>query len=152
MTCTFCHNEGTPVSVDNSNLTGEWKIRGKSGRTSIYVKSNRVTFLPSIVMPDERFRITLMKLQERFNFQEVHLTGGEPTLHPKLPELVKMIRSLGLSVAMTSNGENGIKVIPKAAKEGLKKINFSVFGTTGEELMLVQNGTCRTPKWGEKRK
>ncbi|MXQ54422.1 radical SAM protein [Shimazuella alba] len=152
MTCTFCHNEGTPVTVDNShNQTGQWNGYGKSGRTSIYVKSNGVTFLPSLIMPDEKFKTALRKLQERFRFKEVHLTGGEPTLHPRLPELIKMIKSLGLSVGMTSNGENGVKVIPEAAKEGLHKINFSVFGTTSEELMLVQNKTCRTPKWGDEK-
>jgi cyclic pyranopterin phosphate synthase len=152
MTCTFCHNEGTPVSVDNRfTSSGDWNSQGASGRTSIYVKSNGVNFRSATIMPDEDFRQTLLKLKKRFQFNEVHLTGGEPTLHPRLPEIVKMIRSIGLFVGMTSNGENGESVIPAAAKEGLKKINFSVFGTTGEELMLVQNNTCKTPLWGEKK-
>jgi cyclic pyranopterin phosphate synthase len=150
MACTFCHNEGTPVAADNiQNHVGNWYTQGRSGRTSIYAKTNGVSFRPSLILPDDNFKLNLAKLQYQFNFEEVHLTGGEPTLHPNLPELVKIIRSFGLRVGMTSNGENGERVIPAAAKEGLEKINFSVFGTTGEELMLVQNQTCKNSSWGE---
>ncbi|MCH5585793.1 radical SAM protein [Shimazuella sp. AN120528] len=152
MTCIFCHNEGTPVTSDNlKSNNGKWIKHGRSGRTSIYVENNKVTFLPAMIMPDEDFRVNLQKLQKVFQFKEVHLTGGEPTLHPYLSDLVKMIKSLGLSVAMTSNGENGMKCIPSASKEGLEKINFSVFGTTGEELLMVQNTACRDSDWGEKK-
>jgi cyclic pyranopterin phosphate synthase len=152
MTCTFCHNEGTPVAVDNMhNHSSNWETQGRSGRTSIYASTNGVSFRPTLIMPDENFLLTLEKLQEKFNFEEVHLTGGEPTLHPRLPELVRKIKSFGLNIGMTSNGENGEKIIPAVAKEGLGKINFSVFGTTGEELMLVQNKTCKNPSWGEEK-
>lgn len=49
----------------------------------------------------------------------------------------------GYSVRMTSNGERGNAVIPEAAAAGLDKINFSIFGTTPEELAQVQHERFR---------
>lgn len=44
-------------------------------------------------------------LQKRRGLLEgVCITGGEPTLHPGLPELLKKIRELGLSVKLDTNG------------------------------------------------
>lgn len=150
MTCTFCHNEGTPVTSDNiGNSADNWTSQGRSGRTSIYLKENKASFRPVMITPNENFKENLIKLQKVFHFEEVHLTGGEPTLHPRLPELVQMIKSLGLSVGMTSNGENGERCIARAAKAGLEKINFSVFGTSGDELMMVQNTSCKDSVWGD---
>lgn len=36
---------------------------------------------------------------------DITLSGGEPTLHPKLPELIKYIQDKGISVTILSNGE-----------------------------------------------
>lgn len=155
MTCTFCHNEGTPVTVDNRDLpilsisplkdgaTPIWKDRGKSGRRSIYAETNGVSFLSAPVFPDSEFIKALNKIREVFGTQEIHLTGGEPTLHPKLPEIVKAATENGFEVGMTSNGENGAKTIPPSAKAGLNRVNFSIFGTTAEELAEVQHEKFR---------
>lgn len=41
MTCTFCHNEGTPVAADNSRRTLPlFTSSGASGRVSIYTERN----------------------------------------------------------------------------------------------------------------
>jgi GTP 3',8-cyclase len=74
---------------------------------------------------------------------EVHLTGGEPTLHPKLPELVGLVRRADFAVCMTSNGENGAQVLSAAARAGLDRLNFSIFGTTPEELAEVPACSAR---------
>lgn len=58
-------------------------------------------------------------------FSRVHLTGGEPVLYPKLPELVRLLRSLDYRVSVTTNGyfDRG-----SAADilEGMSSINFSL--------------------------
>ena len=46
---------------------------------------------------------------------------------------------------MTSNGENGEAVLASFAKVGLGRVNFSVFGTTPEELAEVQDVRFRNP-------
>jgi cyclic pyranopterin phosphate synthase len=74
-----------------------------------------------------------------FDADEVHLTGGEPTLHAEVPTLVSALTGMGLSVGMTSNGERGRQVMPACSAAGLGRVNVSVFGTTPGELRAVQS-------------
>src|SRR5699024_8375301 len=146
MTCTFCHKQGTPSVVDNPNRSPmPFLASGNSGRTSIYVATNGATFLPATIPPDEDFAHALQKLREYMGFTELHLTGGEPTLHPHLPDLVRLATAQGYRVCMTSNGENGARQIPACADAGLDRVNFSVFGTTPNELAQVQHARFRDP-------
>ncbi|MFG2226950.1 radical SAM protein [Streptomyces sp. NPDC048644] len=148
LACSFCHNEGTPVTTDNAErsagaFTG---TPGRSGRVSIYVKTNGASFLPARIPADSDFALALAAVRGSLPTNEVHFTGGEPTLHPELPGLIRIARRLGLTVGLTSNGENGAAVIPEAAAAGLDRINLSVFGTTPEELAAVQGPRLASPK------
>ncbi|WP_326688945.1 radical SAM protein [Streptomyces sp. NBC_01795] len=146
MTCTFCHNEGTPVSADNRpQQVGSFVPTGPSGRVSIYAATNNARFLSAPVLPDEAFRQALAQLREALGFNEVHLTGGEPTLHPRLPQLIATAKESGYEVSVTSNGENGKRVLTDCARAGLGRVNFSIFGTTPEELAQVQHARYRKP-------
>lgn len=141
LTCTFCHNEGTPVATDNP--TGQVTvvgITGRSGRTSVFSGYNGVNFLPGRMEPeDPEYARGLSVLRSALGLKELHLTGGEPTLHPRLEGIVRVAREQGYSVSMTSNGEKGAQKIAECADAGLDKINFSIFGTTPEELAQVQS-------------
>jgi GTP 3',8-cyclase len=140
MTCTFCHNEGTPVVADNlGRPAGELTGWGRSGRVSIYLASNGARFLPAAIAPDAGFVSALTSLRDALGLDELHLTGGEPSLHPRLAEIVSAGRSAGFRVCMTSNGENGARVIAGCASAGLDRVNFSIFGTTAAELAQVQH-------------
>lgn len=139
MTCTFCHNEGTPVASDNKNRTIFLGVAGISGRVSVFSQTNAVDFLPGKMMPDQKFAESLAIMRDGLGLNELHMTGGEPTLHPELPGLISAARTEGYTVKMTSNGENGVRMIPPCAEAGLAKINFSIFGTTPQELAAVQN-------------
>lgn len=140
MTCTFCHNEGTPVVADNlgralDGLTAE----GRSGRVSIYLGSNGARFLPATVLPNDEFTSAVTRLRDALGLEELHLTGGEPSLHPRLAQVVHAGRDAGLRVCLTSNGENGARVMANCAQAGLDRVNFSIFGTTAAELAQVQH-------------
>ncbi|MDO4780847.1 MAG: radical SAM protein [Candidatus Saccharibacteria bacterium] len=143
MTCTFCHNEGTPVTaaymlgkvaLPNPQYTG--------GRVSVFENRNGVNFLPGTMRPGSDFDEIIETLISSLGIKEIHLTGGEPTLHRSLPEIIKSITSKGLVTKMTSNGENP-RIIEDCARAGLSKINFSIFGTTPEELAEVQHEKYR---------
>jgi len=46
-------------------------------------------------------------LRERFGRLEgVVITGGEPTLHPDLPDFIKQIKAIGYLVKLDTNGTN----------------------------------------------
>jgi cyclic pyranopterin phosphate synthase len=140
LTCTFCHNEGTPVVVDNiRHSPGTFVPLGRSGRTSIYAPTNGATFLPAPMLPDADYMHALVSLRDALDVDELHLTGGEPTLHPSLAKLVALSVQAGFRVRMTSNGERGAEQMAACAAAGLEKVNFSIFGTTPVELAAVQH-------------
>ncbi|WP_052850086.1 radical SAM protein [Streptomyces avicenniae] len=144
MTCTFCHNEGTPVSADNRvPQSGAFNTVGPSGRASIYLATNGARFVAASVHPDESFRAALEQLREALGLTEVHLTGGEPTLHPRLAQLVALAGNSGYRVSVTSNGENGARILPGCVQAGLQRVNFSVFGTDPDQLATVQDAKFR---------
>ncbi|MCL6297404.1 radical SAM protein [Streptomyces kronopolitis] len=147
LACSFCHNEGTPVATDNRDrepgrFTG---TPGPSGRVSIYLKTNGADFLPARIAADADFALALAAVRGSLPTNEVHFTGGEPTLHPDLPGLIAIARRLGLTVGLTSNGENGAAVMPDCAAAGLDRVNLSVFGTTPDELAAVQAPRLANP-------
>lgn len=147
MACTFCHNEGTPVTADNvGRRQGNFVPFGRTGRVSIYTSSNGVAFLAAPAQPGADFRHALTALRDSLDIREVHLTGGEPTLHPGLPQLVAVATGVGLRVRMTSNGQRGATQMRACAEAGLEKVNFSVFGTTPKELAAVQHARHNDPE------
>ncbi|MDT8910924.1 radical SAM protein [Amycolatopsis sp. PS_44_ISF1] len=146
LTCTFCHNEGTPVAQDNfGRRPGNFLAAGPSGRVSIYSTSNRASFVPARMPADETFSDALAAMSRALGFTEVHLTGGEPTLHPEVDGLTRLAVEAGFTVGMTSNGENGAAALPSCAAAGLDRVNFSIFGTTAGELAEVQDARFRSP-------
>jgi cyclic pyranopterin phosphate synthase len=152
MTCTFCHNEGTPVVADNrerelSDLTAA----GKSGRVSIYLGTNGANFVPAAVTPDADLASTLCQLRDTLQVSELHLTGGEPTLHPRLAEVAALGVRSGYRVCATSNGENGVRTLPACGAVGLERVNFSIFGTTADELAQVQHVKYRNKERAERK-
>lgn len=150
MACEFCHNEGTPVTADNRNRSaGDFISRGQSTRSSIYLGQNGVDFVSTAVQPDESFSAALDQLSQALPFDEVHLTGGEPSLHPKLPELVRLMVEKGLAVKVTSNGERFYRIAEDLGEAGLSKVVFSIFGTTPEELSAVQSDKYRNARFAE---
>jgi GTP 3',8-cyclase len=153
LACTFCHNEGTPVAADNlgkspDEFTG---TAGRTGRVSIYLAANGATFLPARMEPDPDFALALAAVRGSIDTSEVHFTGGEPTLHPRLPALIATARKVGLTVSLTSNGENGSAVMEECAKAGLDRVNLSVFGTTAAELAAVQAPRYASVKLAERK-
>lgn len=140
MACTFCHNEGTPVSSDHQRL--------HNGRVSIFESYNGVTFSASPFIANDKFVEALSNLARKLRSNELHWTGGEPTLNPSLVELTEMARTQGYRIKMTSNGETGKLKISQLASAGLESINFSIFGTTPEEIAAVQSARFRNNRYG----
>jgi GTP 3',8-cyclase len=63
---------------------------------------------------------------ERFGFEAIRITGGEPTLRAHLPRLIGMLAPLGADVALTSNGVKLPEMAHDLATAGLRRINVSL--------------------------
>jgi cyclic pyranopterin phosphate synthase len=63
---------------------------------------------------------------ERFGFDAVRVTGGEPTLRAHLPRLVAMLAPLGVDLALTTNGVKLPEMARPLAAAGLRRINVSL--------------------------
>jgi cyclic pyranopterin phosphate synthase len=62
---------------------------------------------------------------ERFGFDGVRLTGGEPTARAQLTRLVGMLAGLGVDLAMTTNGATLRMVADDLVRAGLRRVNVS---------------------------
>ena len=63
---------------------------------------------------------------ERFGFEAIRITGGEPTLRAHLPRLIAMLAPLDVDVALTSNGVKLPEMAHDLAAAGLRRINVSL--------------------------
>ena len=62
---------------------------------------------------------------ERFGFDGVRITGGEPTVRAHLPVLVGMLAQLDVDVAMTTNGATLPLLADDLRRAGLRRVNVS---------------------------
>ncbi|MDP9452343.1 MAG: GTP 3',8-cyclase MoaA [Actinomycetota bacterium] len=63
---------------------------------------------------------------ERFGFDSIRLTGGEPTVRAHLPVLVAKLAALGVDLAMTTNGSS-LRAQARALRAaGLGRLNISL--------------------------
>lgn len=62
---------------------------------------------------------------ERFGFESIRITGGEPTVRAHLAVLVRRLADLGVDLAMTTNGATLDQQAADLAEAGLKRVNIS---------------------------
>lgn len=63
---------------------------------------------------------------ERFGFESIRLTGGEPTMRARLPLLVERLAGLGADLSLTTNGSTLAAVAHDLRAAGLDRINVSL--------------------------
>ena len=72
---------------------------------------------------------------QRFGFDSIRLTGGEPTVRARLPVLVEKLAALGVDLSMTTNGST----LPANAHDlraaGLNRINISLDSLRRERFL-----------------
>ena len=61
----------------------------------------------------------------RFGFDGIRLTGGEPTVRAHLPVLVQRLATLGVDLAMTTNGSTMRLIAEDLKAAGLHRLNIS---------------------------
>jgi cyclic pyranopterin phosphate synthase len=63
---------------------------------------------------------------ERYGFDSIRLTGGEPTVRAHLPVLVEKLARLPVDLALTTNGVTMALVAHDLAAAGLRRVNVSL--------------------------
>jgi GTP 3',8-cyclase len=74
---------------------------------------------------EEQVRIARVCV-ERWSFQAIRVTGGEPTVRAHLPRLFEMLAPLGVDLAMTTNGVRLPELAHDLAEAGLRRVNISI--------------------------
>lgn len=94
----------------------------------VYCMEPDVQFLPrpSLLTPAEIVRI--VRVAESLGVRKVRLTGGEPTLHPQLVEIIAEIRAAtSVEIAMITNGSRLTPDLLRRCKAaGLARITISI--------------------------
>ena len=65
-------------------------------------------------------------LVDRYDFDGIRLTGGEPTVRAHLPRLIEMLAPLEVDLGLTTNGATLRLVAKDLADAGLSRINVSL--------------------------
>ena len=63
---------------------------------------------------------------ERFGFDGIRITGGEPTVRAHLPVLVAKLAALGVDLSMTTNGVTLAGMAAELRRAGLGRVNVSL--------------------------
>ena len=63
---------------------------------------------------------------EKFGFDGIRLTGGEPTVRANLPVLIEQLSKLGVDLSLTTNGTTLTNLASSLVDAGLERINISL--------------------------
>jgi cyclic pyranopterin phosphate synthase len=74
---------------------------------------------------EEIHRIAALMV-DRYGIDSIRLTGGEPTVRAHLPLLVQKLATLGVDLAMTTNGASLDRHAAELKAAGLRRINISL--------------------------
>lgn len=74
---------------------------------------------------------------ERFGFESIRITGGEPTVRAHLPVLIRRLADLGVDLAMTTNGSTLDHLAPQLVQAGLRRINISLDSLRPERFASI---------------
>jgi cyclic pyranopterin phosphate synthase len=79
---------------------------------------------------------------DRFGFDSIRLTGGEPTVRAHLPVLVERLAGLGVDLAMTTNGVTLGLVAADLAAAGLRRVNVSLDSLRRARVLELTRRDC----------
>jgi cyclic pyranopterin phosphate synthase len=85
---------------------------------------------------EEQARIARVAV-ERFGFDAIRVTGGEPTMRAHLPRLFELLAPLGVDLAMTTNGVRLPELAHDLAAAGLRRVNVSLDSLRRETFLAL---------------
>lgn len=108
--CYFCHNEG----------------QEKGNNRAAFMSANDICWIASVA--------------KDLGYTKFKLTGGEPTLHPQIIDIIKGISNLEVEdLSMITNGFKLKKMASELKSAGLNRINVSLY-TLDPDKFKAKNG------------
>jgi cyclic pyranopterin phosphate synthase len=74
---------------------------------------------------------------ERFGFESLRITGGEPLVRAHITRLVELLSPLGIDIAMTTNGVKLPELAHDLVAAGLRRINVSLDTLRRERFLAL---------------
>ena len=74
---------------------------------------------------------------ERFGFEAIRVTGGEPTVRAHVARLFQLLAPLGVDLAMTTNGVRLPELAHDLARAGLRRVNVSLDSLRRETFLAL---------------
>jgi len=95
-------------------------------RCTYCMPAEGMTWLPreDLLTYEELTRVARL-LVDRYGFESIRVTGGEPTVRAHLPVLISKLAALGVDLSLTTNGSNLRLLAHDLAAAGLRRINIS---------------------------
>ncbi len=103
-------------------------LTDKCNLRCVYCMGEDMVFRPNAELMQDDELLTIIRVFAELGFDKFRLTGGEPTVHPNLVELVRGMRRIPgvCSISMTTNGILLRRLARPLAEAGLERINVSV--------------------------
>lgn len=102
----------------------------------------------SSIQEESHLRSVLSVFHDIFDFNEVHFTGGEPTIHGKIVNFIALAKRMGFIVKMTTNGQAPVQRYLDCIEAGLDELNVSIHTLSARELAAMM-APPRSEKWAE---
>lgn len=76
----------------------------------------------------------LLNEWKRHKLKYLHFTGGEATLHPLLPEFIRLSKEKGIITSITTNGTADVGLMNELLASGLYEIRISIDGYRSDDV------------------
>jgi GTP 3',8-cyclase len=82
---------------------------------------------------------------DRFGFDSIRLTGGEPTVRAHLPVLIEKLSRLGVDLSLTTNGASLALIAHDLAHAGLQRVNVSLDSLRRDRFLALTRRDALAP-------
>ena len=115
----------------------------------VYCMPENMVFRPREEMMSYDEMIRLTRIFAKLGVDKIRLTGGEPTVHPQIVDIVRGMNDIpGIhSISMTTNGVLLPKLAQPLKEAGLERVNVSLDSTDPEEFHKITRRNSFEQVW-----
>lgn len=118
-------------------------LTDKCNMRCVYCMAEDMVFMPGDDLMTTPEILRLVNVFARLGIDKIRLTGGEPSIHPDLIEIVRGIHAAGINrISMTTNGLRLADLAKPLKAAGLERVNVSVDTLDPERFH-------RVTRWGK---